>query len=133
NVIQGQITREVKDTGVDLRAAIFPLETEVVGSARRGLILMLAAVGVVLLIVCVNLTNLLLARVPGRMREAAIRAALGASRWQLFRRMLTESLLLGFIAGAVGIWLASFGVQWLVHAAPANLPRLAEVHVDARV
>src|SRR5437762_768218 len=132
NVVQARIAQEAKQ-GVNLKAAISSLESEVKGPARQGLIMLLGAVGAVLLIVCVNLTNLLLARVPGRMREAAIRAALGASRWQLFRRMLTESLLLGFIAGAVGIWLASFGVQWLVHAAPANLPRLDEVHVDARV
>src|SRR5437867_651835 len=135
NVIQGQITREFAktDTGADLNAAIFPLETEVVGSARRVLILLLAAVGVVLLIVCVNLANLLLARVPGRMREAAIRAALGASRWQLFRRMLTESLMLGIIGGAVGVWLGSLGVAWLVRAAPPGLPRMDEVRLDARV
>src|SRR5439155_4694829 len=135
NVIQGQITRESAktDTGADLKAAIFPLEAEVVGSARRGLILMLAAVGVVLLIGCVNLANLLLARVPGRMREAAIRAALGASRWQLFRRMLTESLMLGIIGGALGVWLGSLGVAWLVRAAPPGLPRMDEVRLDARV
>src|SRR5213593_2911670 len=135
NVIQGQITREFAktDTGADLKAAIFPLEAEVVGSARRGLILMLAAVGVVLLIGCVNLANLLLARVPGRMREAAIRAALGASRWQLFRRMLTESLLLGAIGGALGVWLGSLGIRGLVQAAPPGIPRLDEVQLDGRV
>src|SRR5438552_14200181 len=135
NVIQGQITREFAktDTGADLKAAIFPLEAEVVGSARRGLVLLLAAVGVVLLIVCVNLANLSLARVPGRMREAAIRAALGASRWQLFRRMLTESLMLGIIGGALGVWLGSLGVAWLVRAAPPGLPRMDEVRLDARV
>src|SRR5439155_24358789 len=95
NVIQGQITREFarRDTGADLKAAIFPLESEVVGAARRGLVLLMAAVGVVLLVACVNLANMLLARVPARRREAAIRAALGASRWQLFRSVLVESLL----------------------------------------
>ncbi len=132
NVVQAQIALEAKE-GVDLRAAISPLEAEVVGSARRGLLLLLGAVGAVLLIVCVNLANLLLARVPARMREAAIRAALGASRWQLFRRMLSESLLLGVIGGGLGTWLASFGVAWLVRAAPPGLPRLDEVQIDARV
>jgi putative ABC transport system permease protein len=132
NVVQAQIALQAKE-GVDLRAAITPLEAEVVGSARRGLILLLGAVGAVLLIVCVNLANLLLARVPARMREAAIRAALGASRWQLFRRMLTESLLLGAIGGGLGIWLASLGVAWLVRAAPSGLPRLDEVQMDVRV
>jgi predicted permease len=135
NVIQAQITREAAkmDTGVDLKAAIIPLESEVVGAARRGLILLLAAVGVVLLIVCVNLANMMLSRIPGRMREAAIRTALGATRWQLFRRMLTESLLLGVLGGALGVWLGSMGVVWLVQIAPAGLPRLDEVHMDSRV
>jgi putative ABC transport system permease protein len=133
DVVQARIADQAKDPGVSLKAAIFPLESEVVGSARRGLILLLAAVGAVLLIVCVNLANLSLTRVPGRMREAAIRAALGATRWQLFRRMLTESVLLGVIGGALGVWLGSLGIQWLVRAAPASLPRLDEVHLDARV
>jgi putative ABC transport system permease protein len=132
NVVQAQIARQAKE-GVDLKAAISPLESEVVGSAQQGLILLLAAVGAVLLIVCLNLANLLLARVPARMREAAIRTALGASRWQLFRRMLTESLLLGILGGAVGIWLGSLGVEWLVRAAPPGVPRLDEVHLDVRV
>ncbi|PYT98394.1 MAG: hypothetical protein DMG38_15730 [Acidobacteria bacterium] len=135
NVIQSQISREVAktDTGVDLSAAIIPLEFEVVGAARRGLTLLLTAVGAVLLIVCVNLANMMLSRIPGRMREAAIRTALGATRWQLFRRMLTESLLLGISGGALGVWLGSLGVTWLVRAAPPGLPRLDEVHTDSRV
>ena len=135
NVIQAQISREVAktDTGVDLSAAIIPLEFEVVGAARRGLTLLLAAVGVVMLIACVNLANMMLSRIPGRMREAAIRTALGATRWQLFRRMLTESLLLGMLGGALGVWLGSQGVTWLVRAAPPGLPRLDEVHMDSRV
>ena len=93
NVIQAEITREVAktDTGVDLKAAIIPLESEVVGAARHGMILLLAAVGVVLLVACVNLANMMLSRIPGRMREAAIRSALGATRWQLFRQMLRKA------------------------------------------
>jgi putative ABC transport system permease protein len=132
NVVQAQIAKEAKED-VDLRAAIFPLETEVLGAARRGLFMLLAAVGAVLLIVCVNLANLLLARVPRRMREAAIRAALGASRSRLIRQMLTESLLLALAGGALGILLAHVSLQWLVSAAPASIPRLDEVQVDARV
>jgi len=132
NVVQAQIAQQAKE-GVDLKAAISPLEFQVVGSARRGLILLMLAVGAVLLIVCLNLANLLLARVPGRRREAAICSALGASRRQLFRRLVTESLLLGFIAGALGVWFGNLGVSWLVRAAPPGLPRLDEVHMDARV
>jgi predicted permease len=133
NVVQAQITRQINDPRVELKAAIFPLETEVVGSARRGLLLLLAAVGAVLLIVCVNLANMSLARVPGRLRESAIRSALGATRWQLFSRMLAESLLLGMIGGGIGVWLGNLGVHWLVRAAPPGLPRLSEVHMDGRV
>src|SRR5437773_2487967 len=135
NVIQAQISREVAktDTGVDLSAAIIPLEFEVVGAARRGLTLLLAAVGVVMLIACVNLANMMLSRIPGRIREAAIRTALGATRWQLFRRRLTESLLLGIWGGALGVWLGSKGVTWIVRAATPGLPRLDEVHMDSRV
>src|SRR5439155_18347935 len=95
DVVQGQIAQQAKDPGVSLKAAVLPLESEVVGSAGRGLVLLMAAVAAVLLIVCVNLANMLLARVLRRMREAAIRAALGASRWQLFHSMLVESVLIG--------------------------------------
>jgi predicted permease len=132
NVVQAQIAKEAKED-LDLRAALFPFQDHVVGFARRGLILLLAAVGAVLLIVCVNLANLLLARIPGRKREAAIRTALGATRARLMRQMLTESLLLTLFGGVLGIWLAGFAVQWLLHAAPADLPRLDEIVINARV
>ncbi|MGH9865718.1 MAG: ABC transporter permease, partial [Candidatus Acidiferrales bacterium] len=132
NVIQAQIAKQAKE-GMDLRAELIPLDSQVTGSARQGLLFLLAAVGAVLLIVCVNLANLLLARVPRRMREAAIRTALGATRARLVRQMLTESLLLGILGGALGIWLATFAVRWLVHAAPPGIPRLDEVTMDMRV
>ena len=131
NVIQAQIAKDAKQN-VDLQAQLLPMEAQVVGSARRGLILLLAAVGAVLLIACVNLANLLLARMPGRKREAAIRIALGASRGRLMRQLLTESLLLGILGGTLGIGLASFGVQWLVATAPQTIPRLSEVRLDGR-
>jgi predicted permease len=132
NVVQAQIARQANEK-VDLLARMSPLEGEIVGPARRGLLFLLLAVGALLLIVCVNLANLLLARVPGRMREAAIRTALGASRWRLARQLLTESLLLGLVGGALGVWLAHFGVNWLVHAATVGIPRLDEVAIDGRV
>ncbi|HET7205938.1 MAG TPA: ABC transporter permease [Terriglobales bacterium] len=131
NVVQAQIAQTAKE-GVDLKASLSPLDTEVVGSARLGLILLLAAVAAVLLIVCFNLANLLLARVPSRMREEAIRAALGASKWRLFRRTLIESLLLGVVGGILGIVIGELGLKWLLLVAPSGIPRLDEVQVDAR-
>jgi putative ABC transport system permease protein len=132
NVIQARIAKDAKH-GVGLRAEIIPLESAFVGTARRGLLLLLASVGAVLLIVCLNLANLLLVRVPVRLREAGIRTALGASRARLARQLLTESALLAILGGVLGVGLAYFGLRWLVAVAPANLPRLDEVHVDGRV
>ncbi len=132
NVVQSQIARQANE-GVDLLGTLLPLETEVVGPARPGLLFLLAAVAAVLLIVCANLASLLLARVPGRMREAAIRAALGATHARIIRQLLTETLLLSFGGGALGIFIAGFAVKWLVHLAPPGIPRLDEVHMDARV
>jgi predicted permease len=132
NVVQAQI---VKESGqkLDLLAELVPLEAQIVGPARRGLILLLAAVGAVMLIVCVNLVNLLLARMPARIREAAVRSALGATRGRLVRQMLTETLLLSVGGGLLGVAVAYYGLQWLVDAAPAGLQRLDEVQVDGRV
>jgi len=132
NVVQAQIAKEAAQN-VDLLADLIPLEAQVVGPARRGLLLLLAAVGAVMLIVCGNLVNLLLARVPGRMREAAVSMALGATRARLLRQMLTESLLLGFGGGMLGVALAYYGLRLLVTAAPIGLQRLDEVQMDARV
>jgi len=84
-------------------------------------------VGAVLLVLCVNLASLSLARAAGRTRDSAIRTALGASRGQLMRQSLMESAVLSAIGGAGGILLAFWGVRWLLAAAPIDLPRLADV------
>jgi predicted permease len=131
NVVQTQIAKQANE-GLDLLAALRPLEAEVVGPVRLGLIFLLGAVGVVLLIVCANLAGLLLTRVPGRTREAAIRVALGATRARVIRQMLTETSLLSLVGGALGVWIAIFAVKWFVHLAPASIPRLDEVQIDAR-
>jgi putative ABC transport system permease protein len=131
NVVQAEISKQAKDP-VPMKAALLPLEEVVIGPARSGLIFLLAAVGAVLLIICANLASLLLARVPGRMHEAAIRTALGATRKRVVGQMLTESLLLSIVGGALGVWLGSVALHWLVSLAPANIPRVNEISIDAR-
>ena len=106
---------------------------ELVTGRALGLWMLAAAVGAVLLIVCVNLANLLLSRVASRSREAAIRTALGASRAASSARLLTESLLLAVAGGALGILLRKWLVQLLVATATLDIPRLDEVRVDTDV
>jgi putative ABC transport system permease protein len=132
NVAQAAISRTLEEK-LDLRTELRPLREQVVGPVRRGLLVVMAAVGAVLLVLCVNLANLSLARAAGRAREAAIRAALGASRGQLVRQGLVESTLLALAGGVLGMLVAYWGVKILVGTAPVNLPRLVEVGVDGRV
>jgi putative ABC transport system permease protein len=90
-------------------------------------------VGFVLLIACANVENLLLARASGRMPELSIRAALGAAKWRIARQLLTESVVLGVLGGALGILFGSWGMALLVKSGPQQLPRLDEVTIDGRV
>src|SRR4030095_1195382 len=107
-----------------------PLADEMLGSASRSIWVLQAAVGLVLLIACANLANLLLARDETRQREVAVLTALGASRSRLLRRFMTESLLLSLAGGALGVLFARGGVRALVRAYPTSLPRTSEVAVD---
>ena len=110
-----------------------PLQEEMLGSAGRSIWVLQAAVGFVLLIACANLANLLLARAESRHREFAVRTAIGATRWRLLRQFMTEGLLLSLIGGALGVVLARVGVEALLRAYPASLPRTSEVAVDLPV
>lgn len=119
----------------DMRFTAFAesLQQEVSGGARVALLVLAAAVGLLLLLTCVNVANLLLARADGRAREVAVRSALGAGKRDLLRLALTEGLLLGLSGGALGLALAWAGVRLLIAHAPTSVPRLAELEVDGRV
>ena len=112
---------------------IGPLQRDTVGGVRPTLFLLFAAVAVILLVACVNVANLLLAKASTREREIAIRAALGASRGRIIRQLLTESTLLALAGGAAGVALAFLALSLLKSVLPAYTPRLADVKIDKYV
>jgi len=113
--------------------AFEPLRDHLVGSVSTALWVLMGAVGFVLLIACVNVANLMLARATGRAKEMALRAALGAARWRLIRQLLTESLLLAGAGGIAGVLLGLWCTSRLAALAPRELPRINEIHMDAAV
>ncbi|HXU73914.1 MAG TPA: ABC transporter permease [Polyangia bacterium] len=110
-----------------------PLMGEIVGTLRSPLLILQGAVFLVLLIACANISGLLLARAEARSREIAIRMALGAGRARLARQLLTESLLVGVLGGALGLLMAAWGLDLMLAMVPSNAPRMAEVHMDGAV
>ena len=119
------------NTGWDVRVSNW--RERLVASMRTSLLVLLGAVAFVLLIACANVANLLLARVTSRHKEMAVRAALGASRFRIIRQLLTESVLLSVIGGALGLALSVWLTRLLLAIVPAGTPRVDEVHVDGRV
>jgi putative ABC transport system permease protein len=133
NIIASNLERQYPDAKLGWTVGVWPMLETIVGNVRAALMLLLWAVAFVLLIVCANVANLLLARAATRQKEFSIRSALGATRWRLIRQLLTESLLLGFIGGLGGVIIAASGLKLLLRMQPGNLPRLHDVHLDGRV
>jgi predicted permease len=128
--IMARLEKEHPNDNLGRGATVVPLREELAGNMRPALKVLAAAVVVLLLIACVNIANLLLARAATRTREIAIRSSLGAGRGRLTRQLLTESLLLAFAGGALGIVVAWCGVRVLVAVAPADIPLIGRAGID---
>jgi len=131
--ISRDLTAAYPDSNRGVGAKLIPLKAGMVGRIRPILLVLLGAVGFVLLISCVNVANLLLARSTARLREFAVRAALGATQGRVVRQLLTESLLLAIAGGGLGLLFAAWGTHAALGALPAALPRAEEIGLDRHV
>jgi putative ABC transport system permease protein len=131
--IARQLEQEYPDANADRGAAVVPMLQDMVRNVRPALMILLGAVGLVLLIACANVANLLLARAAARAREIGIRTALGASRIGIIRQLLIESSLLALFGAAGGLLLAWWSIDLLGKFGPPNIPRLSEIHINPAV
>jgi putative ABC transport system permease protein len=131
-VIGKRLSDTYADSNATVTVGMAGLADDMTAGARKNLVIVLVAVGVVLLIACVNVAGLTIARGSARGRELSVRAAIGASRGRLVRQLATEGLVLFVIGGALGLTLAAWGVAALASELPATLPRAAEISVDWR-
>ena len=127
-----RLALEYPESNTGWSTVVEPLQETLVGGARRALLLFMAVVGIVLLVTCANVANLLLARAVAREREMSVRSMLGADRARLFSQLVMESLIVAIGGGAAGLGIAVWGVELLKQFAPAGTPRLDEVSLDSR-
>jgi len=133
NAIQARLEQQYPDVLIGSQVAIVPLLEQTLGrNLRPALLVLWGVVACVLLIACANVANLLLARAAVRRKEIAVRLALGATRWQVIRQLLTESVLLAMVGGVLGVLLALWGLKVLVAIGANHIPRLEGVSIDGR-